>query len=125
MFNAGMRAAQPTNPVQKARLVLTPVGAEDVDDLILLHGDPMVAVWTGPWSRATTQAWTTHMAERWTADGVGKWLAHDRSNGSLVGRGGFTRFDLDGGRRSSGLRPSFRTCRWSPSPRCTTSRRGR
>jgi len=96
MFNAGMRAAQPTNPVQTARLVLTPVGAEDVDDLILLHGDPMVAVWTGPWSRATTQAWTTHMAERWTADGVGKWLAHDRSNGSLVGRGGFSRFDLDG-----------------------------
>ena len=36
------------------------------------------------------------LAERWTADGVGKWLAHDRSNGSLVGRGGFTRFDLDG-----------------------------
>jgi RimJ/RimL family protein N-acetyltransferase len=35
------------------------------------------------------------MAERWTAEGVGKWLAHDRSNGSLVG-GGFTRFDVDG-----------------------------
>lgn len=90
-----MRAAQPTDPVQTARLVLTPVGAEDVDALILLHGDPIVASWTGPWSRATTETWTTDMAERWTADGVGKWIAHDRSNGSLVGRGGFTRFDLD------------------------------
>ena len=36
------------------------------------------------------------MAARWTADGVGNWLARERSDGSLVGRGGFTRFDLDG-----------------------------
>ena len=64
MFNDRMRAAQPTDPVQTARLVLTPVGAEDVDDLILLHGDPIVALWTGPWSQATTEAWTTGMAER-------------------------------------------------------------
>ena len=69
MFNVRMRAAQPTDPVQTVRLVLTPVGAEDVDDLIRLHGDPIVALWTGPWSRATTEAWTTDMAERWTADG--------------------------------------------------------
>jgi len=96
MFNERMRAAQPTDPVHTVRLTLTPVSAADVDDLILLHGDPLIASWTGPWSRATTEAWATDMAERWTADGVGKWLAHDRSNGSLVGRGGFTRFDLDG-----------------------------
>lgn len=96
MFNHGMRSAQPTDPVQTARLVLTPVGVEDVEDLILLYGDPVVALWTGPWSRATIEAWTTDMAERWTADGVGKWIAHDRSSGSLVGRGGFTRCDFDG-----------------------------
>ena len=60
MFNDRMRAAQPTDPVKTVRLVLTPVGAEDVDDLILLHGDPIVAFWTGPWSRATTEAWTGH-----------------------------------------------------------------
>src|SRR5690242_3737679 len=36
------------------------------------------------------------MAGRWAADGVGKWMAHDRWDGSLVGRGGFTRFDLHG-----------------------------
>jgi RimJ/RimL family protein N-acetyltransferase len=34
------------------------------------------------------------MAERWRVDGVGKWMARDRSDGSLVGRGGFTRFQL-------------------------------
>ncbi len=96
MLNNRVHAAQPTDPVQTARLMLTPVGAEDVGDLILLYGDPIVARWTGPWTRATVEAWTTAMAERWTVDGVGKWLAHDRSNRSLVGRGGFTRFDLDG-----------------------------
>jgi len=96
MFSDRMRPAEPTDPVQTARLVLTPVGAEDVDDLILLYGDPIVAFWTGPWSRATIEAWTTDMAEHWAADGVGKWLAHDRSDRSLVGRGGFTRVDLDG-----------------------------
>jgi RimJ/RimL family protein N-acetyltransferase len=36
------------------------------------------------------------MAGSWTTDGVGKWLAHDRSDSSLVGPGGFTLIDLDG-----------------------------
>ncbi len=91
-----MDAAQPTDPIQTARLVLTPVHAKDVEDLALLYGDPIVALWTGPWSRASIEAWTTEIVERWAADRVGKWVAHDRLNGSLVGRGGFTRFDLDG-----------------------------
>jgi RimJ/RimL family protein N-acetyltransferase len=85
-----------TDPVLTRRLVLTPVGAGDVEDLTLLYGDPAVAYWTGPWTRATVEAWAANMAARWTADGVGKWMARDRSDGSLVGRGGFTRFDLDG-----------------------------
>jgi RimJ/RimL family protein N-acetyltransferase len=34
------------------------------------------------------------MATRWTAQGVAKWMARDRSDGALVGRGGFTRCDL-------------------------------
>ena len=96
MFEGGMDATQPTDPIQTARLVLTPVDAQDVDDLALLYGDPIVALWTGPWTRASIEAWTTEMVKRWSADKIGKWIAHDRLNGSLVGRGGFTRFDLDG-----------------------------
>lgn len=83
-------------PVLTARMVLTPVGPGDVGDLVLLHGDPEVASWTGPWTTAAVRAWAAGMAARWAADGVGKWMARDRSDGSLVGRGGFTRFDLDG-----------------------------
>ncbi|GAA1642935.1 GNAT family N-acetyltransferase [Actinoplanes couchii] len=86
----------PTDPVLTRRLVLSPVEHNDVDDLALLYSDPVVAYWTGPWTREAVKEWTATMVARWTADGVGKWMAHARSDGSLVGRGGFTRFDLAG-----------------------------
>jgi RimJ/RimL family protein N-acetyltransferase len=89
-------AVRTTHPVQTPRLSLTPVGAADVEDLVVLYGDPKVAFWTGPWTRATIQAWAHGMAERWVLDGVGKWMARQRSDGTLVGRGGFSRMDLDG-----------------------------
>ena len=95
-MHAKRPAEAPTDPVLTPRLVLTPVGPDDVNDLLLLYSDPVVAYWTGPWTRAAVEAWAADMAARWTADGVGKWMARDRSDGSLVGRGGFTRFDLDG-----------------------------
>jgi RimJ/RimL family protein N-acetyltransferase len=89
-------AESPMDPVRTPRLVLTPVGPGDADDLVVLYSDPVVAYWTGPWTHAAVEAWAADMAARWTAEGVGKWMARDRSDGSLVGRGGFTRFDLDG-----------------------------
>lgn len=91
--NPGPRSAM--EPVLTARLVLTPVGSADVDDLMLLYGDPEVAFWTGPWTSAAVEAWAADMAARWARDRVGKWMARDLSDGSLVGRGGFTRIDLD------------------------------
>ncbi len=95
-MHAKPAAGSRTDPVLTPRLVLTPVGPDDVDDLVLLSGDPEVALWTGPWTRAAVEAWAADMAARWTGDGVGKWMARDRADGSLVGRGGFTRFELDG-----------------------------
>jgi len=91
-----MERSKPADPVVTARLVLTPIGPDDVDDLTILYGDPLVAYWTGPWDPAAVEAWAATMAARWRADGVGKWMARERSDGSLVGRGGFTRVDLDG-----------------------------
>ena len=85
-----------TDPVLTPRLVLTPIRPDDIEELALLYGDPLVAHWTGPWTRAAVEIWAANMAARWATDGVGKWMARDRSDGSLVGRGGFTRFDLDG-----------------------------
>jgi len=89
-------ARSPADSVTTSRLILTPIGVEDVDDLVVLHSDPTVAFWTGPWSRATNDAWTSDMAERWTKDEVGKWMARTREDGALVGRGGFSLFDFDG-----------------------------
>jgi RimJ/RimL family protein N-acetyltransferase len=89
-------AARPTDPLRTPRLELTPVRAADVDDLSLLHGDPLVAFWTGPWNRSSIRAWADAMADRWVRDGVGKWMARRRTSGTLVGRGGFTRIELEG-----------------------------
>lgn len=76
------------------RLVLTPVGLDDLEDLLVLYSDPRVAYWTGPWTRESIEAWAAGMAERWARDRVGKWMARSRADGSLVGRGGFTRVNL-------------------------------
>lgn len=86
----------PIDPIHTVRLVLRPVSLDDVGDAVVLHEDPLVERWTGPWTQATTTAWVQEMAERWADDQVGKWLARDRLQDLLVGRGGFTRFNLDG-----------------------------
>lgn len=95
-MQAECSSESPTDPVLTPRLVLAPVGSDDVGDLGLLYADPQVAFWTGPWTPASVEAWAASMAARWMTDGVGKWMARERSDGSLVGRGGFTRYGLDG-----------------------------
>lgn len=92
----GSAAGSPTDPLLTPRLVLTPIDLDDVEDLHRLYADPLVAFWTGPWTTAAVEAWAADMAARWSSDEVGKWMARDRSDRSLVGRGGFTRIDLNG-----------------------------
>ena len=90
-------AARPrTDPVETARLTLTPVGPADLSDLVLLYGDPDVAFWTGPWTPVSIERWVRGMTARWASEGVGKWMARRRDDATLVGRGGFSRYDLDG-----------------------------
>jgi len=84
------------DPVHTPRLVLTPIQPGDLDDLRLLYGDPLVAQWTGPWTDESIAAWVTENADRWARDAVGKWMMRDRFDRSLVGRGGFSRIELDG-----------------------------
>jgi hypothetical protein len=69
-MHAERPAQAATDPVRTPRLVLTPVGPDDVDDLLVLSSDPVVASWTGPWTRAAVEAWAADMAARWTAEGV-------------------------------------------------------
>ena len=95
-MQAECSSESPTDPVLTPRLVLALVGSDDVDDLVFLYADPQVALWTGPWTPASVEAWAADMAARWMTDVVGKWMARGRSDGLLVGRGGFTRFELYG-----------------------------
>ena len=79
------------------RLLLTPVTNADTGDLVLLHSDPDVSRWyAGAWSIAHAHEWSSAMAERWRQEGIGKWMARLRADGTLVGRGGLSRFDLEG-----------------------------
>lgn len=79
------------------RLILTPIGPEHAADLVELHADPNVAYWNaGAWSRAEALRFATEMRQRWSHDRVGKWIAHRRSDGLLVGRGGLSLAVVDG-----------------------------
>jgi RimJ/RimL family protein N-acetyltransferase len=83
--------------VTTERLLLTPVTTADTDDLVQLHSDQNVSHWyAGAWSIARAHEWSSAMAERWQQEGIGKWMARLRSDGTLVGRGGLSRFKFEG-----------------------------
>jgi RimJ/RimL family protein N-acetyltransferase len=82
------------------RLILTPIGPEHIDELVRLHADPNVAYWNaGAWSEADARRFAVEMQGRWSRDHVGKWIAHRRSDGALVGRGGLSLSVVDDVRR--------------------------
>lgn len=73
------------------RLTLTPIGPEHTAELVGLHADPNVAYWNaGVWSEAEARRFALDMQARWSRDHVGKWIAHRRSDGALIGRGGLS-----------------------------------
>ena len=84
--------------IETPRLVLDPVGPEHVADLFLVHSDPDVAYWSDAWSPEQAAAAAAEMARQWQAHRVGKWIAHRRSDGVLVGRGGLSLAMVDGKR---------------------------
>lgn len=81
------------------RLRLVPAGPELADDLLRLHRDPGVARWYGEWTVDDATANAAAMGEGWRVDGVHKWLAYDRTDGTLIGRGGLSYKHVDGARR--------------------------
>lgn len=83
--------------VMTDRLLLTPVTVADTNDLLLLHSDPNASHWyAGAWSVAHAREWASAMAERWRQEGIGTWIARLRFDGTLVERGGLSRFELEG-----------------------------
>lgn len=79
------------------RLSLTAIGPEHIAELVQLHADRNVAYWNaGTWSEADARRFAVEMQGRWSRDHVGKWIAHRRSDGALVGRGGLSLSVVDG-----------------------------
>jgi [ribosomal protein S5]-alanine N-acetyltransferase len=76
-----------------------PVGAEHAADLAVLDSDPDVAYWSDAWSPEQAAAAAAGMARQWQVGRVGKWIAHQRSDGALVGRGGLSLAMVDGKRQ--------------------------
>ncbi len=65
--------------IRTGRLVLTPVGFQDFEDLCLLKGDPLVyaTMLGGVRSRVQVAAEMAEDAQFWAANGVGMWLVRD------------------------------------------------
>lgn len=94
------------------RLLLTPIGPSDVDDLYLLHQQPDVVAWYGSaWTLAEARRRADEFAAGWETDGVAKWMAYSRADGGLVGRGGAS-FREVGGRRRYEIGWALHPSRW-------------
>jgi RimJ/RimL family protein N-acetyltransferase len=93
------------------RLRLEPIGAGHTADLLLLHQDPGIARWYGPWTETDAADYAAASGRAWRHEAVHKWLAYDRGTGELIGRGGLSYKDVDGARRLE-LGWAVRECLW-------------
>jgi ribosomal-protein-alanine N-acetyltransferase len=77
--------------LQTARLILRPLGEDDLDDLAALHADPdVVRHLTGgrPRTREQMQERLRAVADHWRKHGFGMWAVLDREDGRFVGHCG-------------------------------------
>jgi RimJ/RimL family protein N-acetyltransferase len=89
---------EPTNANVRftERLRLEPIGSHHADELLAIHQDPGVVAWYGETSRETAARRAAEWGMAWETVGVHKWMAYERTSGKLVGRGGLSRWVVDG-----------------------------
>jgi RimJ/RimL family protein N-acetyltransferase len=79
--------------IETERLVLSGWRRDQLDDLVRLHGDPVVARYLGPGGRPWSQAEMTAALEQWMAlfasRRMGKLRMRRKTDGVLMGRAGF------------------------------------
>lgn len=78
----------PTLPADTERLRFRPMGMEDVDELLVLHEDPLVARFMGTHDRAWFERYIGIVAEEWAERGHGRVAVVERESGRFVGRSG-------------------------------------
>jgi RimJ/RimL family protein N-acetyltransferase len=93
------RFVNPVGARLTSRLRLEPIGPGHAEDLWQLHRDPAIAEWyvdEALWTRDDATRAAALFGDAWRENGVSKWIAYDRDTGALVGRGGLSRWELEG-----------------------------
>lgn len=75
--------------IRTERLLLRPVTADDIDDLVALHDDPLVAEYLGARDREWYEWRIAASLEEWKLRGHGFVVIADAGSGRFLGRGGF------------------------------------
>jgi RimJ/RimL family protein N-acetyltransferase len=74
--------------IETERLRMRPASAEDVDDLVALHEDPLVRKFFGSPSVAEIEEWVGRAEDEWAERGHGRMTLLDRDTGAFLGRCG-------------------------------------
>lgn len=74
--------------IETERLCLRPVTADDLDELVRLHADPLVARFMGSPTREWLVNWLRSSDEEWEERGHGRLAIVDKESGEFLGRTG-------------------------------------
>ena len=74
--------------IETDRLLLRPVRAGDVDDILAMHADPVTRRVFGEWTRDQAEDWVERSVREWEERGHGKMAIVDRESGAFLGRSG-------------------------------------
>ncbi|MGH2974431.1 MAG: GNAT family N-acetyltransferase [Solirubrobacterales bacterium] len=74
--------------IETPRLMLRPIGLEDLDEFLALHADPEVTRFIRPFDRAAAEERLHRNASEWKQRGHGLLAVLDRENGAFLGRCG-------------------------------------
>ncbi len=74
--------------IETERLIMRPASADDVEDLVALHEDPLVREVFGAPTRAEIEEWVGRAEDEWAERGYGRMTLLDRRGGAFLGRCG-------------------------------------
>lgn len=93
------------------RMLLTRIGAADLDDMLRMHRDErVVRTLGGARPDAAVEALVHDLDAHWTQHGFGWWILRDPDSGRFIGRGGLRRVHVAGDPEievAYGLLPEF------------------
>ena len=101
----------PSLPADTERLRFRPFDMGDIDELVALHEDPLVARFIGSRDRAWMESFIRTVEEEWAEHGHGRVAILERESGRFLGRSGLKHWpQFDEIEVSWVLRPDARGC---------------